>query len=60
MKKEFKGNSSGKGSNRRPENFTQTQHNWDKIKWGEKWCAYCGKFGNHTSGTCKELKRDSK
>ena len=57
MKKEFKGNSQGKGSSRCPEDFRKVQHHWDKIKWGDKWCAWCGKLGNHTSGTCKDLKK---
>jgi len=61
-KKEFKGNSkqSGKGSHRRPEDFRSVQKNWDKIKWGGQWCAYCGEWGNHTSGGCKILKRDTR
>ncbi|TRO56187.1 hypothetical protein E2P64_06215 [Candidatus Bathyarchaeota archaeon] len=36
-------------------------HNWyanfDQINWHrkDKWCAWCGKWGNHTSGSCKDL-----
>ena len=56
MKKEIKGNSAGKGSSRRQENFGKLQENWSQIKWGNQWCAYCGIWGNHTSGTCKKLK----
>jgi hypothetical protein len=53
-KKEFKGNRKtyGKGSNRRPENFKQLRANWDDINWHNKWCAMCGKWTNHTIGTC--------
>jgi len=56
MKKEFK-SKNGKGSERRPENFRAVQRNWDKIKWGHTWCAWCGKWGNHSSGGCKDLKK---
>lgn len=56
MKKEFKG-TGGKGSARRQEDFRKVQRNWDKIKWGNQWCAWCGKWGNHTSGGCPDLKK---
>jgi len=32
MKKEFKGNKPGKGSERRKEDFRKVQDNWDDIK----------------------------
>jgi hypothetical protein len=57
MKKEIKGNSAGKGSARRQENFGRIQKNWSMIKWGNQWCAFCGIWGNHTSGTCKKISR---
>lgn len=61
MKKEIKGKgrTQGKGSNRRPESLKAIQRNWGQIKWGNDWCAWCGKFGNHTSGNCKSLKKST-
>ena len=58
-KKEFKGNikTYGKGSKRRPEDFRKVRENWDEIDWHKKWCAMCGKYTDHTSGTCPELER---
>lgn len=63
MKKEFKGpnRNSGKGSNRRPEDFRKVQKHWDEINWGRptriattKWCTYCSKWG-HSSKYCPKL-----
>jgi hypothetical protein len=30
--------------------------NYDQINWRNKWCAMCGKYTDHTSGMCPELK----
>ena len=58
MKKEFKSNTKkfGKGSNRRPEDFKKVQSNWGEINWHNKWCSMCGKWTDHSSGSCPELK----
>lgn len=55
MKKEFRG-TCGKGSDRRQEDFKKVQTNWDEINWHNKWCAMCGKWTNHQSGGCPELR----
>ena len=34
--------------------------NFDSINWGKKWCAWCGKWGDHTSGSCEDLKAKTK
>ena len=44
----------------------EPHENWQKYVLVEeyvvpkKWCAYCGKWGNHTSGSCEKLKRDTR
>lgn len=58
----------GKGSKRRQEDFKKVQSNWDFIDWKskskaksqseKKWCAWCGAWGNHTSGICDALRRN--
>ncbi len=34
--------------------------NYDGINWHNKWCAYCGLWTDHTSGSCKKLKSEMK
>ena len=55
MKKEFKGPGKGKG----PivgYDYKKWNANFDEINWHNKWCAMCGKWTDHTSGSCPELK----
>ena len=33
---------------------------YDSIEWSKKWCAWCGKWGTHTSGSCSDLKKHLK
>jgi len=32
-----------------------SKHNFQKV-----WCAFCGVWGNHTSGGCEDLKKQLK
>ena len=63
MKKEFRG--PGKGMNPKVGyNAKKWYANYDGINWHKttqttkkKWCPACGKWGNHTSGSCPTLKK---
>jgi len=64
MKKEFKGNGKGKrpivGYNAKNWNANFDFINWNKTLDTKQWCAWCGKWGNHTSGSCSDLKKQTK
>jgi hypothetical protein len=53
--KEFRGPGKGKG----PivgYNHKKWNENFGEINWHNQWCAFCGLWTNHTSGSCPELK----
>jgi hypothetical protein len=58
MKKEFKGNKSTNGKGMAPKvgyNSKNWYANYGDINGHNKWCAMCGKWTDHQSGTCPEL-----
>ena len=59
MKKELKGPGKGMGPIK-GYNYKNWYSNFNKISWNKKWCAWCGKWSNHTSGSCENLKKHVK
>ena len=37
-------------------NPTNWYKNFSNINWHNQWCPICGKWTNHKSGSCPELK----